>query len=205
MRMRIAKWLSGFGVMLVIGTFVMANYGTGIPQAWAQAAPPNPLTVIIEKLNQIQTALGGVQEGNHTLRWDTNNPSASRFVTAFTGAVLDKNTGLVWESTPDATPLTWDPARRACVDKTVGGTDGWRLPSVMELRSVQDPSVPAPFVPATVFTNVLSSDYWSASTDADNPVRAWFVAFRDRVVNTNPKTSTFHVWCVRGGMNADQY
>src|SRR6478672_5096841 len=66
-------------------------------------------------------------QGNHTLRWDTNNQSSSRFTTAFHGAVLDRNTGLVWEQAPDAVHLfDWREAISYCVNKNVGGTVGWR-------------------------------------------------------------------------------
>jgi Protein of unknown function (DUF1566) len=146
MQRKTVKWLSGFGVMVVIGTFVLANYGIGIPPVGAQAVPPNPLTVILQKLDQVLAALGGVQEGNHTLRWDRNFPSASRFVVLAefnNQAVLDKNTGLVWEQAPGTTTRLWAQAGRYCINKSVGGTRGWRLPSVIELKSIQDPSLPA--------------------------------------------------------------
>ena len=170
-----SRWLSGLGAAVLIGGLVVANYGGGVTPAGAvppASNPGNPFQAILEKLDEILAAIGGLgggggNDGNHTLRWDTNNPSASRFVTAFPGAVLDKNTGLVWEQAPDATPRTWASATIFCVAKTVGGTVGWRLPSVVELKSVQDPSLPAPFVPASVFTNVLAATYWSATPFAD--------------------------------------
>ena len=194
------------GVLVLSVGLVLANYGGGVTPAGAQAAPPNPLTVIIDKLNQILAALTGASgQNNHTLRWDTNNPSASRFTTAFTGAVLDKNTGLVWEQAPDAGVRSWFSSTSYCVQKTVGGTVGWRLPSVVELNSVRDPSLPAPFVPASVFTGVQSADYWSASTLAGLPALAWFVNFDGGVVFSTNKASSVLAWCVRGGMNADVY
>jgi hypothetical protein len=181
------------------------------------------LTVIIDKLNQILALLtGAAGQGNHTLRWDTNNPSGTRFTPAFPGAVLDKNTGLVWEQAPDGTPRVWGDgtaasATRYCVNKDVGGTVGWRLPSVVELKSVQDGSTGAvaPFVPASAFTistsnatpGVQSALYWSASTNAVDPTDAWFVGFSNGNVSNGSKPSNdgFHAWCVRGGMHADTY
>jgi hypothetical protein len=185
------------------------NYGNGNNPGNPPPPPQgNPFTKIIEKLDEILAAiagLGGGGDGNHTLRWDTNNPSASRFATAFPGAVLDKNTGLVWEQAPDANPRTWAAATSFCVNRNVGDTRGWRLPSVAELASVIDPTLPAPFVPASVFTGVQSAGYWSATTLADNPALAWFVLFGTGGGNTGTKAVSFQVWCVRGGMNADQY
>jgi hypothetical protein len=60
----------------------------------------------------------------------------------------------------------------------IGGRMGWRLASVIELKSVQAPSLTAPFVPAPVFTGVQSVGYWSASTVAVAPAtNAWMVLF----------------------------
>ena len=173
----------------------------------------NPFTQILKKLDQILTKLNGSDSGNHTLRWDTNHPSATRFTTAFTGAVLDNNTGLVWEQAPDGTPRNWATATSYCVNKNVGGTVGWRLPSVVELKSVQDPTLPVPFVPASAFTistsdatpGVQSAFYWSASTLAGGPAIAWGVGFDGGNVLSPDKTAPGHAWCVRGDMHADAY
>ena len=124
MNSRSSRWVSAIGAVLVGGGLVMASYGSGVtPAAAALPAnnPGNPFQAILDKLEQVLGAItGGAGAGNHTLRWDTNNPSASRFTTAFTGAVLDKNTGLVWEQAPDATTRLWATARSYCVSKTVG-------------------------------------------------------------------------------------
>ncbi|HSL06219.1 MAG TPA: DUF1566 domain-containing protein [Nitrospiraceae bacterium] len=141
-------------------------------------------------------ACNGGQEGNHTLRWDTHNPSATRFTTVFSGAVLDKNTGLVWEQAPDAiNTIPWDPATFFCVNKNVGGTVGWRLPSVAELKSVQDglPGAVAPFVPA-IFTGVQSDEYWSATTYAGDPTTAWAVSFSTGDVPATNKALSHRYW-----------
>jgi hypothetical protein len=171
----------------------------------------NPFTQILNKLDQILHKLDSGGDGNHTLRWDTNHPSASRFVVlkAFNNqAVLDKNTGLVWEQAPDATNQIWWDATRICVNKHVGGTLGWRTPSVIELASLLDPSLPFPFVPTTVFTGIQSwASYWSATTLTGNLDLAWRVrvdiggisVYYEVKSNTNP------VWCVRGPTQQHEY
>jgi len=84
---------------------------------------------------------------------------------------------------------------------------GWRLPSVAELKSVQDPSLAATaFVPASVVTGVQFGFYWSATTVADELFNAWLVDFASGIVqNRNKSSNSLLVWCVRGGMNADAY
>jgi hypothetical protein len=152
--------------------------------------------------------------GTPTQNWDKNLPSASRFTVLKEfgdAAVLDNNTGLVWEQAPDAiTNRNWASSTRYCVSKLVGGTVGWRLPSVIELKSLQDPTLVAPFVPS-VFSGIqtVDADYWSATALADNPDAAWGVDFAGGssmgAVFNNSTANELHAWCVRGPMNADAY
>ena len=154
------------------------------------------------------TEMEGVM-ANYTLRWDQNLRGAKRFVVlaAFHNkAVLDKNTGLVWEQAPDVSERVWAPAIFESVNKNVGGTAGWRLPSVVELKSLLDHTLPPPFLPDGIFTGVQPFAYWSATTWSNDPTRAWIVNFSDGLVSAMGKNDVpIHFWCVRGGMNADQY
>lgn len=143
--------------------------------------------------------------------WDQKLDAATRFVVLTnwsSQAVLDRETGLVWEQSPQTAATTWTSARFVCTGKTTGGRKGWRLPSVHELASLVDPSVafPGPTLPAGhPFTNVLSAFYWSATTDAEDPADAWGVNFNGGDVGSPGKTVSTQVWCVRGGMNAEAY
>ena len=62
---------------------------------------------------------------------------AQRFVilAAFNNdTVLDKETGLVWENSPQSTAISLSTnARLPCANKAAGGRTGWRLPSLPEL------------------------------------------------------------------------
>jgi hypothetical protein len=194
----------------------LASYGGGIVPAEAHNHDkhaynhPNPFKQILDKLNEISTKLnnggGGGEAGNYTTRWDSNKPSASRFtvLAEFGGAaVRDNNTGLVWEQMPTMMD-TWAGARGRCLDKPVGGTRGWRLPSVTELSSLMDPSLGPPYVP-TVFTGVTGI-YWSATASAEGGSTTKFsVSFTDGSVGTTSKGLSNNVWCVRGSMNEASY
>ena len=140
-------------------------------------------------------------------------PPAQRFELVLGGAaVLDHETDLVWEKSPDTKSVAWYTAIQNCAYKNVGGRKGWRLPSVVELASLIDPSVlnPGPTLPAGhPFANVLTSTgYWSATTIAAFPTSVWGVQFRSgqpQVANKTGENALGLVWCVRGDMNAEAY
>jgi len=166
-------------------------------------------TVFMAGPAQAQTTANGPYYA--TPSWDQTLPASTRWIILSnfnSQAVLDRNTGLVWERSPDETSQTWFDARDTCINKNVGGQKGWRLPSITELTSLIDPAVgiPGPALQTNhPFTNVQSSFYWSATTSAEDPTRAWDVFFRNGLVSPTGKIRASLVWCVRGGMNADAY
>ena len=86
-----------------------------------------------------------------TPSWDQTLPSSTRFIVLSnmnSDAVLDRETGLVWERAPDATTLSWPLAQTQCVTKTVSNRRGWRLPTIQELQSLVDPTQLNPTLPA---------------------------------------------------------
>ena len=142
--------------------------------------------------------------------WDQQLPVATRFVILTnwgSQAVLDKETGLVWERSPSSLATIWASAPPTCINKTVGKRKGWRLPSVVELSSLIDPSVsPGPTLPVGhPFVGVQSAGYWSATTNSQSTTFARLVNVGNGLVGGAVKTDSLQVWCVRGGMNADQY
>jgi hypothetical protein len=51
----------------------------------------------------------------------------------------------------------------------------------------------------------VQSGYLSATTYAANTNNAWRVGFQSGDLSASDKQFGGPVWCVRGGMNADQY
>jgi len=135
--------------------------------------------------------------------------ASKRFETVLDGAgVLDKETGLVWEQSPDTTGRTWANAIAYAYNKNVGGRKGWRLPTVEELASLVDTTVDthhsSPSLPSGhPFTNVQSNVYWSSTTNVDDASDAWVVTFNGGVPAYGGKSTVFYVWCVRGGHGHD--
>jgi hypothetical protein len=144
--------------------------------------------------------------------WDQILPASKRFVPVMGGdAIRDRETGLVWEKSPDSRS-DWDHAQIHCNSLKTGGRLGWRVPTVQELLSLVDPSIQpgtGPTLPdGHPFTNILPASYWTA-TATQNPsfgdVRvAWGVTFNGGfpfyVYMSNPD---FNTWCVRGGQGVD--
>jgi len=159
--------------------------------------------------------------------WDQQLPASTRFVVLSNwidaahpsggAAVLDRETGLVWEQSPSTAVFTWGQAQFHCNGGDLispsrpgvraGNRLGWRLPTLQELASLADPSVafPGPALPAGhPFTNVQSSFYWSATTRSDANSEALGVFFDSSDVSAFTKDAfAFVAWCVRGGQGVD--
>jgi hypothetical protein len=128
-----------------------------------------------------------------------------------TDAVLDKETGLVWERKPNKEAVPWPNARLMCAQKAVGGRGGWRLPTFNELASLVDPAVTDPTLvrlPAGhPFIDVQAAGYWSATVFSGEPGFSLIVEFRfisgsDApifVTDANTSGGLNRVWAVRGG------
>ena len=134
-----------------------------------------------------------------------------RVLTEFNNeAVLDRETGLVWERTPSAQAVQWPNARLICARKGVGGRGGWRLPAFNELSSLVDPAVENPNIPQLPAGHpfqVQPASYWSDTQFADEPGFALVVDFQFnaatigqiRVNDANIAGGLYRVWAVRGG------
>jgi len=145
-----------------------------------------------------------------TPSWDQTLPSSTRFIVLSnmsSAAVLDRETGLVWEKSPDTTGREWQVAQFHCNQRTVGNRKGWRLPTIQELASLVDPTQSNPALPpGHPFQYVQSSFYWSATTSplpSSGAGFAWYVYFGDGTVDLLDRTTLPFVWCVRGGQGVD--
>ena len=156
-----------------------------------------------------QGVSGGLPSASHNQVKDP--PVAQRFfiLPNFNNeAILDKETGLVWERSPQATSARWITARRTCIEKNVGGQKGWRLPSLEELTSLVDSSIAPPgptLPPGHPFLTVQSTVYWSATRVDEDARGSWAVHFGlgggATFINWAHSVPS---WCVRDGAKADQ-
>jgi len=151
-----------------------------------------------------------------TPSWDQTLPVATRFIVLTnmnSAAVLDRETGLVWEQSPGTSTFEWVFASFSCNQRSTGGRMGWRLPTVQELGSLIEPNpFPSQSLPSGhPFINVSATKfYWSATSSAlFFPERVWVVDFyRDDITSinvgvANKAVQSGLVWCVRGGQGVN--
>ena len=121
-------------------------------------------------------------------------------------AVLDNETGLVWEKTPsNVTALDWLTATQVCDQAQTGGRMGWRLPTAEELLTIHDPSTYQ--LPVNnPFSGANGSNFWSSTSAPNDGSSARYVGFN---FNSASTTSNKHddsvagAWCVRGQHGQD--
>jgi hypothetical protein len=156
--------------------------------------PPGPPAPSMKTLDQIPPVLTQFLDATNG---DVDGCNSSRFKCVWSNlAVLDNETGLMWERTASSVfngERTFDLAR-SC---GVGGRGGWRLPSLHELASVANSLPPeAPFI-----LPPGGSYFWTITRTSNNLLRQWTAA--TPTANTSFATSSArrdqlrHYWCVR--------
>ncbi|WP_326543152.1 Lcl C-terminal domain-containing protein [Pseudorhodoferax sp.] len=148
-----------------------------------------------------------------TPSWDQTLPVATRFIVLSNlahRAVLDRETGLVWEREPSNLRYPQVPpagtfggfyAPERCLSATTGGRMGWRLPSAAELTSLMDPTQATPGLPAGhPFDLGGSLSFWSATRYfPERFPAAYRTVSSSGVFGAADGLIPIAVWCVRGG------
>ena len=156
-------------------------------------------------------AATGVGPYYATPSWDQTFPAATRFIVLTnmnSEAVLDRETGLVWEKVPSTQNLPWVGASSHCIDRTVGGRRGWRLPTLQDLLSLIDPTqidppqMIAALPPGHPFTVQLSG-FWTATSHPGDATVQWAFHLVGGVTAILRKSQQELPWCVRGGQGPD--
>jgi len=88
------------------------------------------------------------------------------------GTVSDNNTNLMWQKT-DGGEMTYEKAIQYCDTLTLGGFSDWRLPTAVELFSIQYFEANNPAINTTFFTKTLAEYWWSSDKQADNVNIIW--------------------------------
>jgi len=144
---------------------------------------------------------GTVQNTATAPPWHQILPAAERFQLVMNNeAVLDKETGLVWDRSPSTGTYSWFAACANCYQREVGGRMGWRLPTVEELSSLVDPSTENPALPiGHLFIGVQSHTYWSSTISPGLSSNAFFLDLYGGYIDVGDKGISRYWWCVRSG------
>jgi len=153
-----------------------------------------------------------------TPSWDQQLPVGQRFIVLSNWnnfAVLDRETGLVWQRTIPPFGINDQEAlgsgaifgchllgARALNGSTPsgGGRAGWRLPRVEELTSLIDLTQQNPALPAGhPFQGVNNEAYWTSTPDDLDSNALYTVHLGTGLVTTVAKSAQRGYWCVRGG------
>ena len=122
----------------------------------------------------------------------------SRFTLILNGdAVKDTASGLIWEREPDYVFDVWDRSVARCTTKSVGSQEGWRTPSIDEIKTLVDPEQRDPSLPPEhPFRNIKSGIYWTSTAHPTDDIVAWQMSFFSGEAVTDQKSGMRRVWCV---------
>ncbi len=180
------------------------GFGTVLAGDLEPSAPPGPTMKSLDEIAPTWSQTLDSTDG------EPDGCNSSRFKCVLNDeAVLDMETGLVWERSPDNGAVNpWAEQFHRCWSASTGDRFGWRMPTVEEYLSLIVPRPPSGegLPEAHPFLEVLDlTEYFSATADVSTPANAiWFGCSGVNGsggcgLGTQLKTVAFRTWCVRGG------
>lgn len=144
------------------------------------------------------------------------------------GAVMDNDTGLMWERKGSPNPMNHQDAIKYCEDLSLGGYSDWRLPSISELKTLilgcqsgteacklgdrgyrseacyckaanQGPGEYGYYWQKGIW-QAKGIWFWSSSVVLNVPENAWYVPFEAGTINSRYRSSGCYARCARGEM-----
>lgn len=131
------------------------------------------------------------------------------FTAVTTSSLLDVTTDLVWRRCSEgqtwngstcggeAIKYTWQEALQLAHQASDEDLLGWRLPNVKELASITERDCVRPAVNSSLFPATPPDDFWTSTPSADDPDRAWVVAFFNASHSIKEKDRFVYVRLVR--------
>jgi len=211
--------LRPIGISLISETQAISHYEATLRNSFGYGINTIDMLVNIGNLKTGQIKSydeDGNETTNDTIKDDGYyQKGTSRNFTRGADMVTDHITGLMWQDDNDAKTIEkpWvtqanydagnyddtsgDTATTYCEDLTLGGYTNWRLPTIMELKSIVDYEKYEPAISG--FDNITSSYYWSSTTLASSTDSAWLIRFNTGNTDYYYKYISDYVRCVRGG------
>ena len=152
--------------------------------------------------NKTETISAGGTKRYHAraVRSGTLSTNVLNFTENNDGTITDNVTGLMWQKSPLATTYTWEQSLLYAENLTASSYTDWRLPTIKELVSINSELTNAPSANTTFFPTIISSRYWSSTSQfAPGSTAAWFNDFQNYgITSYELKTSSYPIICVRG-------
>lgn len=168
--------------ILAVGIGVVAMLASGV--RGGPLDPPGPPAQTMHTLNQVPPSWSQQLDatgGCSSERFECVLPvlTCNSLCHLVYEAVLDHETGLVWERNPQGTGggNSWGYAKNVCVRLNLGGRTGWRLSTTPELMSLVDQSVVAPAASLPVghpfqFSTSDLTLFWTATPSLTDSTKA---------------------------------
>ena len=104
--------------------------------------------------------------------------------------------------------MTYESAIAYCSSLALGGYDDWRLPTCLELFSINNFDYTNPALNSTVFVKTVAEYWWTSETQVGDAAKVWVVNAGGGIGN-HPKNETvsaggtkkIHVRAVRNPYN----
>jgi hypothetical protein len=106
--------------------------------------------------------------------------AADRFIDNGDGTVTDTKTGLVWAAKDNGEIINWAEAHSYCQGYNGGGHKDWRMPTLVELKTLYDPEIENTggyHIPSAIDTTAESC--WASDTRGDIAARFNFTHGRE--------------------------
>ena len=119
------------------------------------------------------------------------------------GTVLDNATGLTWQRGVAMGVQSHTESATYCASLVLGGSAAkrgeWRLPTVLELRSIVDERVspPGPTIDPAAFPDAPATGFWTATPVAGSLAFRWLVSFVDGMAAEEDAANRHSARCVR--------
>ena len=115
-----------------------AALALALPAAAGDLEPPGPPGSTMKTLDEIP---GSWHRMLDSTNGDVNGCNSDRFKCVMNNdeAVLDLETGLVWQKVVSTLVGEWALATKRCQEAVTGGRAGWRLPAMWEMLTLVDP------------------------------------------------------------------
>jgi len=182
---------------------VLVGFGTLWAGDLEPSSPPGPTMKSLDEIAPTWSQTLDSTDG------EPDGCNSSRFKCVLGDeAVLDMETGLVWQRSPENDVIhPWEEQFFWCMHMSTGGRGGWRMPTAEEYLSLVDfsPGANSAIPTSHPFTEIRETTcYFSATSKVPDPTRAW--GFGCAGVNGSEgcglcdmsKAASERIICVRG-------